>query len=781
LAETTQSPITKCGIDAEQYRIAFQFVPTGMCLVALDGSFVSVNHAVCHMLGYEESELIGLNVLDLTLPEDVPATRASLDSLASAADGSLQFERRYVHRQGHPVWVTVTVQLLRDEAGEPQAIIAHIQDISERLRAEAALRESEARFRIAFDNAPTGMSIIASNGSYIAVNPRLCRMFGYSREEFLGDKIELVTHPDDVARSNEWIRKKITGEACEEDFEKRFIHKDGHVVWGLVRAEWIKSDDGSSVMAVAHILDISERKRAEAALVQSEHRLREAHAIALLGHWTLNTSDGTMNCAECGELVSEPNESGARDAGRIRFSDFVARIHAEDRDAFLQAHQECVALGTPYDQVIRLSRTDGDKYIRVIGRREPVRATGPAEITGILQDVTAFKLAELERAKLETQLHRAQKMEAIGHLAGGIAHDFNNLLTAMGGNAALALTDIDFDSPLHSLLTEITKAVDSAANLTRQLLTFSRQQLISPKVLNLNEIVLHLQNMLRRLLGEDLVLHTQLASSLGQVRIDLGQAEQILVNLAVNARDAMPDGGRLTIETRNTELDEHYCAQHGHALPGQYVMLAVSDNGIGMTPEVKARIFEPFFTTKEQGKGTGLGLAMVYGAVRQNEGLIDVYSEHGQGTTFKIYLPRVDACVERTQPKAVRSLAPGREGILLVEDDLMVRALAQRVLERHGYHVHAFPNADAALAELDALSEPFELVITDVVMPGTNGRVFAERVRAQRAGVKVIFTSGYTQNVIAHHGILDAGIEFLPKPYTVDMLLRRVREVLDGQ
>lgn len=765
-------------LQPEQYRVALDQAPVGMCLVSLSGEFMSANQALCQTLGYEASELVGRKVISITHPEDVTLTEDWLSGLIEQNDDRADFEKRYLHRLGHLIWAAINVKLLRAAGGKPRFYITHVQDITERKRAEAALRESEERFRIAFDNAPTGMSIIRPNGSYLAVNPRLCRMFGYTPEQLLGGTLSVVTHPEDVERSNVWIRKKINKEPCEDDFEKRFIHRDGQVVWGQVRAEWIRDPAGALQMAVAHILDITERKLAEEALVESERQLREAHEVAQLGHWSLELESGALNWAAGAQRILEFEDNS--ESPMARHEQFVELIHPDDRSEYEALHLAVVRQGTSYDTVLRLAHPTGEfKFVRAIGRRELDPTGRPRRIVGILQDVTGLKQAEAERAQLEAQLHRAQKMEAIGHLAGGIAHDFNNLLTAIGGNAALALSDVALDSPLHLLLTEITQAVDSAANLTRQLLTFSRKQLISPKVLNLNEIVTHLKNMLRRLLGEDLELATRLASDLSQVRIDAGQAEQILVNLAVNARDAMPDGGRLTIETCNVELDEVYCREHGQAMPGQYVLLAVSDNGTGMTPETRAHIFEPFFTTKEQGKGTGLGLAMVYGAVRQNDGLIDVYSEQGQGTTFKIYLPCVDAPAEQLHSQLKRSLAPGRETIMLVEDDPMVRALARRVLERQGYEVHPYPSGDDALADMPNLSTRFDLIITDVIMPGMNGHTFALHAKAMHPDVKVIFTSGYTQNVIVHHGVLDSGLEFLPKPYTVDMLARRVREVLD--
>jgi len=370
-------------------------------------------------------------------------------------------------------------------------------------------------------------------------------------------------------------------------------------------------------------------------------------------------------------------------------------------------------------------------------------------------------------------------MEAIGLLAGGIAHDFNNLLTAIGGNASMALTEPGLGEAAVDMLGEILQAVDSASDLTRQLLAFSRRQVIEPRVLDLNEVVTGLERLLRRLLGEDLELRLSLAPSLGRVRFDPGQAEQILVNLAVNARDAMADGGRLAIETCDVRLDEGYARAHAGVAPGDYVQLAVSDDGAGMSEEVRSHLFEPFYTTKEKGKGTGLGLAMVYGAVKQNGGHVEVYSELDHGTTFRIYMPRLDAPAE---PWGVRAPAPavgGTETVLLVEDDAAVRAPALRMLRHLGYQVHEFASGPLALAAEPTLPATIHLLVTDVIMPGLNGRQLADQLLARRPGLRVLFTSGYTHDVIAHHGVLDPGVEFLAKPYTLESLGRRVRQVLD--
>jgi CheY-like chemotaxis protein len=328
-------------------------------------------------------------------------------------------------------------------------------------------------------------------------------------------------------------------------------------------------------------------------------------------------------------------------------------------------------------------------------------------------------------------------------------------------------------------LSDITTAVESAANLTRQLLAFSRQQVINPKILSLNTVVDRVRKMLERLIGEDVKVVTNLAPNLRRVRIDVGQAEQILLNLSVNARDAMPDGGTLTIETANIELDEEYCSKHAHASAGSYVMLSISDNGTGMTQETKNNLFVPFFTTKEHGRGTGLGLSIVYGAVRQNDGFIDVYSELDLGTTLKIYLPCVDASIESVQPQPLFRTPSGRETILLVEDDSMVRSVAYRALVGHGYRVHAYPSGEVALAETPQLIDGFDLIVTDVIMPGINGRMLVEKLRETYGDLKALYTSGYTENVISYHGLLSENVDFLAKPYSIGTLVQCVRSLLD--
>ena len=457
------------------------------------------------------------------------------------------------------------------------------------------------------------------------------------------------------------------------------------------------------------------------------------------------------------------------------------RMHAEDVEAIRKAFAAGLTrpLSVPRFEY-RYRHKNGEWiYLEAVGAN---RLNDPS-FGGIvlnIRDISDRKKGERERDKLHNQLQQAMKMEAVGRLAGGIAHDFNNLLTVITGNVELAKLTLRSSDPLVQQLDEVMKASRSAAALTRQLLSFSRQQIIEPRIIDLNELVDNLQKMLTRLIGENIELQTRLASDLCAVSVDPGQFEQVLVNLVVNARDAMQHGGKLLIETSNLELDQEHCDRHPNTEPGQFVMLAVSDTGHGMSEAVKLRLFEPFFTTKPKGQGTGLGLATIFGAVKQAGGFIEAYSEVGTGSAFKIYLPRVEEPAQklgRTGPGP--DIPRGTETVLLVEDEESVRELACALLKRLGYTVQCAANGGEALMLVKNYDDPIDLLMTDVVMPGINGRELAERISIVRPAMKVLFTSGYTENIVVHHGIVDEDLNFIGKPYSLEMLARKLRAVLE--
>ena len=516
-----------------------------------------------------------------------------------------------------------------------------------------------------------------------------------------------------------------------------------------------------------------ERSHAEADLRASEARLKAIIDAALDAVITMDGDGVVLSWSPQAERVFGWPASEAV-GGKLSTTIIPPR--------FREAHERGLAhfLGTGEGPVLNQRieitglRRDG-REIPVELTITPVRLGGAWLFSAFLRDIS-------ERKLLEAQLRQAQKMEAVGRLAGGIAHDFNNLLTAIIGYTDLALADLREGDPMRQDMEEILRAAHRAAGLTRQLLAFSRQQVLAPRVLDLNEVVQTVDKMLGRLVGEDIELQSVLAPGLGHIKADPGQLEQVIVNLAVNARDAMPTGGKLTIETADVEVAETRGRDLTTVPAGRYVMLAITDSGTGMDEDTKARIFEPFFTTKEQGKGTGLGLATVYGIVKQSGGFIWVYSEPGHGTTFKIYLPRVEGAADALAPPVGTAAVPrGTETVLIVEDEEAVRVLAKTALARKGYRVLEAANGGEALLLCESERAPIHLLVTDVVMPGLGGADLAQRLAPLRPDMKVLFISGYTDRAAARHGTMQPGAAYLEKPFSLDALARKVREVLDRE
>jgi len=514
-----------------------------------------------------------------------------------------------------------------------------------------------------------------------------------------------------------------------------------------------------------------QRLQMDAKLRESEERFRLLAEQSSDGFWFIGLNpERILYVSPAAEKIWGLSAERFYQDSRV----WLGVVHADDQ-ARMREVRKTSAKGERFEEECRVVQPDGSvRWVRNSGtpiRNEAGVITG---LSGLTQDIT-------ERMELEAQFRQVQKMESVGRLAGGIAHDFNNLLTVINGTTELALLDVGDAEALRMDLDEIRLAGERAAALTRQLLAFSRKQILQPQVLNLNTVVAGLKGMLGRLLGEDVHLVFALTEGLGSVRADVGQIEQVVVNLVVNARDAMPHGGTLTIETRNAQIDERRPGEHGFAAPeGPYVVLAVADTGTGMDEVTRRQIFEPFFTTKGPDRGTGLGLSTVFGIIKQSDGFIVVESEVGRGSRFEVCLPQVAEVAGGDRPRPTVVSTSGTETILLVEDNGGLRKLARRILVSAGYRVLQAADGEEALIALERHEAPVHLLLTDVIMPGMNGRVLAERVGEVRSGTKILYTSGYTDDAIVHRGVLDEGTAFISKPFAAAELLRKVREVLDS-
>jgi PAS domain S-box-containing protein len=630
-----------------------------------------------------------------------------------------------------------------------------------------ALRAMERKFSKAFRSAPDSMSISTlRDGRYIAVNDRFVELFGCAREEVLGQTaLDLGIWVSQEDRTAFVEQLQLQGRV--RDREALLRNRSGQEFQVQISAETV-TVSGETCM-VAGVRDITERKRAEDALRSSESRYRELVQGAAYGIYRTNLLGRILYANPA--LVKILGYDSVAELLRLN----TARDIWASADERARITEQIRREGGMVGAEVQWKRKDGSQIlVRLSTRQVPDEGGSLEEFESIVEDVT-------ERRLLEEQFRQSQKMEAVGRLAAGVAHDFNNLLTVIHGYTDMALLGVEEGHPIRGELAEVQNAARRATDLTRQLLAFSRQQALEPKLLDLNAVVGNLQKMLGRLLGEDIRLQVALSGELGCVQADAGQIEQVIMNLAVNAKDAMPTGGELLVETANVDLDDDYVRRHTGSKPGRYVRLTVRDTGVGMDERTRARIFEPFFTTKELGKGTGLGLATVYGVVKQSGGYIAVESEIGKGTSFDIHLPFVScsgldsACEERTP-----GVLQGDETVLLIEDEETLRSLSADFLRQHGYNVLSAGNGAEAIRLLEDHAGAIDLLITDVVMPEMNGKELANRVSRLRPEVRIMFMSGYTPDTLREHGILAEQAPVLNKPFTREALVRRVREVLDA-
>ena len=648
-------------------------------------------------------------------------------------------------------------------------------------------------WRVIFEQTAIGVAQIeTATGRFLHVNARFADTLGYRREELERLDFPALTHPEDLPADGDPLRRLVAGEIREFTLQQRCRHKEGRVVWLKLTVSplWAPGERPHCHLALAE--DITERKRAEEAaqekdreiqhqqereLRESERKYRELveNANSIILRWDPQGQITFLN--EFGQKFFGFRESEI--LGRNVVGTLVPETETTGRK--LRPLMELIrANPAAFEQNINENRLRDGRRVWIAWTNKAVfdAAGHPIEVLSIGTDITERRRAEEEKAQLQAQLFQAQKIESVGRLAGGVAHDFNNMLQAILGNAALALDECPPGSALRECLEEIQKSALRSADLTRQLLAFARRQTIQPKVLDLNDTVAGTLKMLRRLIGEDIDLVWMPGAGLWPVKVDPSQIDQILANLCVNARDAIAGVGQVTIETANRALDDAEARNHPECVPGDYVLLSVSDTGKGMDQETRAHLFEPFFTTKEIGKGTGLGLATVFGIVKQNQGLVSVESEPGRGTTFKIHLPRAQAVSLTAKPEAVPPGRRGPETVLLVEDEEQVLNLGRRILTRQGYTVLAASGPEAAMAAAAGHAGPIHLLITDVVMPGMNGKQLRERLRASHPELNCLFMSGYTANVIAHDGVIEGGVHFLQKPFSLESLSGKVREIL---
>ncbi|HXJ78191.1 MAG TPA: ATP-binding protein [Candidatus Methylomirabilis sp.] len=645
---------------------------------------------------------------------------------------------------------------------------------------------------------PSGLLLLSSDLVILSVNPSFLKSFRLRDEDVVGRSLPDVTRTEPLIRRAREVLE--TGTSRHHDLFDLYLNPSKETRPVVVSMTGIRMGSDEPARLLLIVQDLSEEERLQAARRASEERFRDL--VQGLDAIVWEADAATLRFS----FVSQRAETVlgfpvTRWLGTPDF--FVNRMHPEDRARAMRMCREAIAEGVDHEFEYRALGDGGrEVWLRDIVHVVPSIVGRPAQLRGLTVDITERKRAEEALRATEEQLRQAQKMDAVGKLAGGIAHDFNNLLMVIRGEADLILRRLEAGSSLRHNAEGIREASDQAATLTRQLLAFSRKQVLAPSVVDLNAVVTGIQQMLRRLIGETINLVTMPAPDLGAVKADPGQLEQMIINLAVNARDAMPDGGKLVISTSNVKVDGGTAQQRGVA-PGQYVMIEVNDTGIGMDSETQAHLFEPFFTTKDQGKGTGLGLSTVYGIVNQSGGHIAVQTEPGRGTAFRVYLPRIERTAPLAEPRlrprgeepfspvsrselphdgAATGHAPSgppRKTILLVEDALRVRDVVREILESSGYRVLEAQGAEALHVSAEHPG-PIHLMVTDVVMPGMSGRELAQRLTLLRPDMQVLYMSGYTDDAIVRHGVLDSGIAFIAKPFTPDALAAKVRAVLEA-
>ena len=751
----------------ERFRRLFETANDGILLLEKNELKIRyANPAITAMLDYPIAECIGKDLKDIGFTQNMGTSKGLMQVLDW--DGIKHYKNSPVKKKtGQVVYTDIYF------VDKTNLIQCNIRNITERKRIEQELLDSEERYRLLTQNSQTGIYIHVG-GLMKFVNHRFSEMLGYSPKELVGRQYWDFVHPEDREMVKNFSMARARGEKVPLEYEFRHLRKDGKTLWVHNLSTIIQYQGQTANMG--NLAQIDDRKQAETALRKSEALFRRMFNQAPIGAATVSLDYRFLmvNEALCGITGYSAEELTSWSISDI--------THPDDMEADVTQSQRLAAGEIEYYEMDkRYLHADGSvvwlhKSVRLI-RDEQGQAL---YFLPMMENISERKRAEEEKAKIEAQFHQAQKMESVGRLAGGVAHDYNNMLSVIIGYAELALEKMAPSDPLHGDLQEIYAAAKRAAEITRQLLAFSRQQTIAPTVLDLNTTVEGLLKMLRHLIGENINLAWLPHPDLWPVKLDSSQLDQILANLCVNARDAITDVGKIIVETKNATLDEAFCTDDLGFVPGNFVMLAVSDDGCGMDRKNQERIFEPFFTTKEIGKGTGLGLATVYGIVKQNNGFINVYSEPGKGTTFMIYLPRYEGMITDGIEEKTTPIPKGKgEWVLVVEDDPAVLKLADKILNGIGYTALTARTRGEAMDQATRHAHRILLLIVDVVMPEMNGRELANEILSICPNLKTLFMSGYTADVIAHHGVLEEGVNFIQKPFSKYGMASAVRKVLD--
>jgi two-component system cell cycle sensor histidine kinase/response regulator CckA len=753
-------------------RAIFNNSSQSISLTDIEGRMVAFNEKASQTsvaMGGPPFEL-GKKLVDYAPASHQAVIQQRLDQ--ALAGKTLRLESQYRNQDGSDHWYEVTYNPVYGPKGEVAGVCLMGEVIDERKNVERALREGEERFRGIFENSPVGIALVGLDAKLLAVNPRFCAIVGYPSADLIGKSFIDITYPPDIELDVKNYQHLISGQIDNYEMEKRYLRKDGQIVWVNLVASLVRNEAGEPLHGLGLVEDITEKKKNEGALSELAAILEQTSAAV-----SSTDLEGVITVWNRGaeKLFGYPE---AKILGRSIFMLAAPDRIEEMRDLWGRAGKgENIA---DYE-TIRLKQ-NGDPVDVAVNLSPILNSQG--KVTGlsvIYRDLTKEKSAQEALRKQEEQMRLVQKMDAIGRLAGGVAHDFNNLLSVIGGNAEFLMSSLSPDDPQREELMEIQKAVRRGADLTRQLLVFGQKQVSQPAPLQLNDTVTEMNKMLRRLIDAHIEIVIEPGSGLWMIEADPIQIQQVILNLALNSRDAMPQGGRLVLRTRNVGSADPDLAKHPELQAGGYVKLWVTDTGIGMTPEVQKRVFEPFFTTKAD-KGTGLGLSTVYGIVHQARGHISLESHPGLGTTFTIFFPaETSGKTLKFKAEQMPLLPVGTETLLVAEDEEPVRKIVLRILEKQGYKLLEAEHGEAALKRSQETPGPIHLLLTDTVMPKMNGKELAQKLKKSRPKMKVLFMSGYPQEVLARQGTLDPDIHLLQKPFTAEELAQKIRQVLDGR